>query len=149
MFKSWCDTRYKCSFRVAFAAKIHDKTCDTICIHLAHGIFLRIAIFLKTMKSHCAFRIMNVDNLGKIWNCWEWNGFQSWFEILMKSKTNRLVENNEIWIELRRPSDVLDNAEPAFHPFSSPLAQHKYDYALLYLNNYQIQHLLIYWTNKH
>ena len=59
----------------------------------------------------------------------------------MKSKTNRLVENNEIWIELRRPSDVLDNAEPAFHPFSSPLAQHKYDYALLYLNNYQIQHL--------
>ena len=97
-----------------------DKKCDTICIHLAHGIFVENHNFLKTMKSHCAFRIIIVDNLGKIWNCWEWNGFQSWFEILMKSKTNRLVENNEIWIELR-PSDVLDNAEPAFHPFSSPL----------------------------
>ena len=98
----------------------YNKKCDTICIHLAHGIFVENHNFLKTMKSHCAFRIIIVDNLGKIWNCWEWNGFQSWFEILMKSKTNRLVENNVIWRELR-PSDVLDNAEPAFHPFSSPL----------------------------
>ena len=55
--------------------------------------------FLKTMKSHCAFRIITVDNFGKIWNYLEWNGFQSWFEILMKSKTNILVENNEIWSE--------------------------------------------------
>ena len=47
---------------------IYDKTCDTICIHFAHGIFVENQIFLKTMKSHCTFRIITVDNLYKIEN---------------------------------------------------------------------------------